>query len=127
MRSTVLVCLDPKLKLRYGLPIAYYKGLSLRWQAHLLFATTTMKRTRSLSPLAVSKKSRTGAGSPFAPIKIATAEAAAAVQTDPPFLRLLGALRNVVQRPSKGQSIVYWMRMGDLRSRCHFFSTRVSI
>ncbi|KIK42534.1 hypothetical protein CY34DRAFT_23937 [Suillus luteus UH-Slu-Lm8-n1] len=74
-----------------------------------------MKRTRSLSPLAVSKKSRTGAGSPFAPIKIATAEAAAAVQTDPPFLRLLGALRNVVQRPSKGQSIVYWMRMGDLR------------
>ncbi|KAG1731169.1 DNA photolyase, FAD-binding/Cryptochrome [Suillus occidentalis] len=74
-----------------------------------------MKRTRSSSPLAVSKKCRTGAGSPFAPIKIATPEAAAAVQTDPPFLRLLGALRNVVQKPSKGQSVVYWMRMGDLR------------
>ncbi|KAG1752675.1 DNA photolyase, FAD-binding/Cryptochrome [Suillus paluster] len=36
-------------------------------------------------------------------------------QADPPFLRLLDALRNVVQKPSKGQSVVYWMRMGDLR------------
>ncbi|KAG2141806.1 DNA photolyase, FAD-binding/Cryptochrome [Suillus bovinus] len=73
-----------------------------------------MKRVRSPSPLAMSKKGRT-TNSPFAPIKIATAEAAATVQTDPPFLRLLDVLRNVVQKPSKGQSIVYWMRMGDLR------------
>ncbi|KAG2156169.1 DNA photolyase, FAD-binding/Cryptochrome [Suillus clintonianus] len=72
-----------------------------------------MKRARSPSPLAMSKKGRTN--SPFAPIKIATAEAAAAVQTDPPFLRLLDALRNVTQNPAKGQSVVYWMRMGDLR------------
>ncbi|KAG1755580.1 DNA photolyase, FAD-binding/Cryptochrome [Suillus lakei] len=72
-----------------------------------------MKRARSPSPLTMSKKGRTN--SPFTPIKIATAEAAAAVQTDPPFLRFLDALRNVTQKPSKGQSIVYWMRMGDLR------------
>ncbi|KAG2367271.1 DNA photolyase, FAD-binding/Cryptochrome [Suillus spraguei] len=75
-----------------------------------------MKRTHSSSPLAMSKKGRI-VNSPrsFAPIKIATAEAAAAVQADPPFLRLLDTLRNVVQKPPKGQSIVYWMRMGDLR------------
>ncbi|KAG1833381.1 DNA photolyase, FAD-binding/Cryptochrome [Suillus variegatus] len=73
-----------------------------------------MKRTRSPSPLAMSKKCRT-TDSLFAPIKIATQEAADSVQTHPPFLRLLDALRNVVQKPSKGQSIVYWMRMGDLR------------
>ncbi|KAG2116073.1 DNA photolyase, FAD-binding/Cryptochrome [Suillus discolor] len=73
-----------------------------------------MKRARSPSPLAMSKKGRT-TDSLFAPIKIATAEAAASVQTHPPYLRLLDALRNVVQKPSKGQSVVYWMRMGDLR------------
>jgi hypothetical protein len=84
------------------------------------FITTMMKRARSPSPLAMSKKGRT-THSHFAPIKIATASAAATVQTNPPFLRLLDALRNVVQKPSKGQSIVYWMRMGDLRSRCCFF------
>ncbi|KAG1866500.1 DNA photolyase, FAD-binding/Cryptochrome [Suillus subalutaceus] len=73
-----------------------------------------MKRARSPSPLAMSKKGRT-TDSLFAPIKIATAEAAATVQADPPFLRLLDALRNVVQKPPKGQSVIYWMRMGDLR------------
>lgn len=109
-------------KLRCRLPIVYDVYMSM-----LLFVTTMMKRTRSRSPLAVSKKGRTGTCSPFAPIKIATAEAAATVQTEPPFLRLLDALRDVAQKPSKGQSIVYWMRMGDLRSRCCFFSTCVSI
>ncbi|KAG0709751.1 DNA photolyase, FAD-binding/Cryptochrome [Suillus ampliporus] len=72
-----------------------------------------MKRARSPSPLTMSKKGKTN--SPFVPRKIATGEAAAIVQADPPFVRLLDALRDVVQNPSKGQSIVYWMRMGDLR------------
>lgn len=49
--------------------------------------------------------------------RIATADAAAAAQANPPFLRLLAALPSVVQNPQPGKSIVYWMRMGDLRSK----------
>ncbi|KIJ20270.1 hypothetical protein PAXINDRAFT_68784 [Paxillus involutus ATCC 200175] len=73
------------------------------------------KRARSPSPVNTLKKTRVDHTSSFAPRKIATAEAAAAVQANPPFLRLLDEVRNVVRNPQLGKSIVYWMRMGDLR------------
>ena len=73
------------------------------------------KRARSPSPASTSKKGR--AAHPFMPRKIATAAAAAAAQANPPFLRLLAEMRNVVQNPQPGNSIIYWMRMGDLRSK----------
>ncbi|KAH0839897.1 DNA photolyase, FAD-binding/Cryptochrome [Lanmaoa asiatica] len=71
------------------------------------------KRARSPSPASMSKKGRTA--HPFAPRKIATAEAAAAAQANPPFLRMLAEMRNVTPNPQPGKSIIYWMRMGDLR------------
>lgn len=81
----------------------------------LPFLSTMSKRARSPSPPSMSKMGRTT--HPFAPRKIATAEAAGAAQANPPFLRLLADMRNVVQNPQPGKSIIYWMRMGDLRSK----------
>ncbi|KAG6821605.1 hypothetical protein H0H93_000114 [Arthromyces matolae] len=52
---------------------------------------------------------------PFRPIKVATAVAASAVDADLPLSKLEAALEQTVQNPAKGQSIIYWMRMGDLR------------
>ncbi|KAH7929419.1 hypothetical protein BV22DRAFT_1002728 [Leucogyrophana mollusca] len=75
--------------------------------------TSMSKRARSPSPLTMSKKSRSN--QTFAPRKIATAEAAAAVQANLPLPMLLEAVRTAVQSPKKGLSVVYWMRMGDLR------------
>jgi deoxyribodipyrimidine photo-lyase len=80
------------------------------------------KRARSPSPVNTLKKTRVDHTSSFAPRKIATAEAAAAVQANPPFLRLLDEVRNVVRNPQLGKSIVYWMRMGDLRSELVLFA-----
>ncbi|KAN0097489.1 DNA photolyase, FAD-binding/Cryptochrome [Tylopilus felleus] len=71
------------------------------------------KRPRSPSPVSLPKKGRTAPS--FMPKKIATVEAAAAAQANPPFMRLLTEMRNVVPNPQSGKSIVYWMRMGDLR------------
>ncbi|KAK0490822.1 DNA photolyase, FAD-binding/Cryptochrome [Armillaria novae-zelandiae] len=76
------------------------------------------KRARSLntSPPASVKKSRTtGLSSAFKPNKIATQEAAAAVDANPPFPILLKAVKDGIKDPLKGKSILYWMRMGDLR------------
>lgn len=58
------------------------------------------------------------------PKKIATVEAAAAAQANPPFMRLLTEMRNVVPNPQSGKSIVYWMRMGDLRSEWFYHKMR---
>ncbi|KAK0242569.1 DNA photolyase, FAD-binding/Cryptochrome [Armillaria nabsnona] len=82
-----------------------------------LFRTTMQKRARSLntSPLASAKKFRTGSSSTFKPNKIATQEAAAAVDANPPFPILLKAVNDGLKDPVKGKSVVYWMRMGDLR------------
>ncbi|KAF9464436.1 FAD binding domain of DNA photolyase-domain-containing protein [Collybia nuda] len=63
-------------------------------------ATTTVKRARANN---------------FVPIKIATASAAAAVDADPPLQKLLKMVRAGGKNLKKGSSIVYWMRMGDLR------------
>ncbi|KAK0206352.1 DNA photolyase, FAD-binding/Cryptochrome [Desarmillaria ectypa] len=78
------------------------------------------KRARSLStsPSASVKKTRTtglSSSSTFKPNKIATHEAAAAVDANPPFPILLKAVEDGLKSPAKGKSIVYWMRMGDLR------------
>jgi len=51
--------------------------------------------------------------------RIATADAAAEVDDDPPFLQLVGALEaaNKQVLPKRdGNCVVYWMRMEDLRS-----------
>ncbi len=52
----------------------------------------------------------------FAPVKVATAEAAAAVDANPPLLLLENELKKAVEKPRIGDSVIYWMRMVDLRS-----------
>ncbi|KZT26858.1 hypothetical protein NEOLEDRAFT_1177049 [Neolentinus lepideus HHB14362 ss-1] len=52
----------------------------------------------------------------FLPNKIATAEAAAKVDVDPPLQKLLQAVKDGVKNPGKGEAVVYWMRMEDLRT-----------
>ncbi|EEB99062.1 hypothetical protein MPER_01320, partial [Moniliophthora perniciosa FA553] len=47
--------------------------------------------------------------------KVATANAAAAVDADPPLPKLLQAVKDGVKNPNKGECVVYWMRMADLR------------
>jgi deoxyribodipyrimidine photo-lyase len=65
----------------------------------------------------VNKKSRVGLErSTFNPTKFATAENAAAVVADPPLPKLLKAVQDAIKNPAKGDSVVYWMRMADLRS-----------
>ena len=53
---------------------------------------------------------------PFYPIKVASPEAAAAADVTTPFSRLQMALDGKFQPPKKGDCVVYWMRMSDLRS-----------
>ena len=56
----------------------------------------------------------------FLPNKIATAENAAKVDAHPPLLTLLDAVRDHGTNAdvAKGDCVVYWMRMEDLRSAC---------
>ncbi|CCM03144.1 uncharacterized protein FIBRA_05266 [Fibroporia radiculosa] len=80
-----------------------------------------LKRARSLSPpgvrssLIMSPTKRTRTDANFLPNKIATAEAASKVDRDPPFFKLLNALKDNARSSPKGASVVYWMRMEDLR------------
>ena len=62
-----------------------------------------------------AKRSRTTATS-FAPRKVATAKNAAAVDANPPLGKLLEAVKNQNTKVKKGNAVVYWMRMADLRS-----------
>ncbi|KAI1795162.1 DNA photolyase, FAD-binding/Cryptochrome [Ganoderma leucocontextum] len=80
------------------------------------------KRERSLSSSAhaspdhyAMKKTRQDVK--FLPNKIATAENAAKADAAPPMLQLAEAVRTNVQKPPKGECVVYWMRMEDLRIR----------
>lgn len=59
-------------------------------------------------------------GKPFHPIKVASQEASAAADAKTPFSRLKMALERL-QSPQKGDCVVYWMRMSDLRSYSPFF------
>jgi len=74
------------------------------------------KRTRSSEPERTSKKAHKESQNETKYIKIATAEAAAAAQKETPLEKLTAALNNGVTSPAKGDAVVYWMRMEDLRS-----------
>lgn len=53
----------------------------------------------------------------FLPKKIATAQGAAAVDKHPPFLTLEKTMDKNPKDQKKGESVVYWMRMQDMRSK----------
>ncbi|THV08429.1 hypothetical protein K435DRAFT_832911 [Dendrothele bispora CBS 962.96] len=76
-----------------------------------------MPATKRPSPSTTSQphQKRQKSTSTFTPRKVATAEAAAAVDKDPPLYKLLNAVEDGAKRPEKGQSVVYWMRLADLR------------
>lgn len=66
----------------------------------------------SSSPVSINKRPHFTS---FRPNKIATRQNAAAVDADPPFNKLLSVLKGIVKDARKGDSVVYWMRMGDIR------------
>lgn len=68
---------------------------------------------RSPSPVP-AKKPRTDAA--VVQNKIATAEAAARVDADPPLTKLTALLDKGFKPAQKGDAVVYWMRMEDMRS-----------
>ncbi|KAJ7507943.1 FAD binding domain of DNA photolyase-domain-containing protein [Mycena galericulata] len=70
---------------------------------------------RKLSSATSSPAKRLHAAPVFRPRKIAAFDAAAAVDSSPPLPKLLMALKDGVGSPKKGDSVVFWMRMGDLR------------
>jgi deoxyribodipyrimidine photo-lyase len=57
----------------------------------------------------------------FLPNKVAEAEASAKVDANPPLAKLVNAMKSGVQSPEKGEAVVHWMRMADLRSTSSFF------
>ncbi|KAF9076794.1 DNA photolyase, FAD-binding/Cryptochrome [Rhodocollybia butyracea] len=63
----------------------------------------------------IAKRPRSGSALSFAPRKVATAPNAAAVDADPPLRKLLEAVKERNQKVKKGDAVVYWMRMADLR------------
>lgn len=78
------------------------------------------KRPRSLTgaPAISEKRARSQSASAFAPYKIASAEAAAAVDANLPLTKLINAVKEGAKNPvANGECVVYWMRMGDLRGK----------
>ncbi|KIY74171.1 hypothetical protein CYLTODRAFT_340648 [Cylindrobasidium torrendii FP15055 ss-10] len=71
-----------------------------------------VKRPHSDDNLGASKRARR---INFSPNKVATQEAAAQVDENPPYTMLLEAAKTFMVKPGKGDCVVYWMRMGDLR------------
>jgi deoxyribodipyrimidine photo-lyase len=71
---------------------------------------------RGLSPAASPSSKRARTSPAFRPKKIATVDAAAAVDSDTPLSKLLKAVEDVGKKSKATESVVYWMRMGDLRS-----------
>ncbi|KAJ7638961.1 FAD binding domain of DNA photolyase-domain-containing protein [Roridomyces roridus] len=69
---------------------------------------------RKLSNAAAASPSKKQCLAAFRPNKIATPEAAAAVDANPPLPLLLKAVQDVGSK-SPRDSVVFWMRMGDLR------------
>ncbi|KAF9534204.1 DNA photolyase, FAD-binding/Cryptochrome [Crepidotus variabilis] len=72
---------------------------------------------RPLTPTETTDKvaKKTRISKTFAPNKIATAEAAAAVDANLPLAQLNDVMEKTVKKPQKGDSVVYWMRLADLR------------
>lgn len=91
----------------------------LSFAFNILQSVSTMPK-RSLSSTSVNgvdnKRPKT-TNLKFTPNKVASHDAAAAVDADPPLPKLLKAVEDGVKNPAKGESVVYWMRMGDLRSK----------
>ncbi|KAF9268092.1 hypothetical protein L218DRAFT_984313 [Marasmius fiardii PR-910] len=75
------------------------------------------KRATSTTPESPSKKPRVDhkSGLSFTHRKVATARAAAAVDANPPLFQLLQAVEDDLKQQEKGEAVVYWMRMCDLR------------
>lgn len=82
-------------------------------------ASSTLKRSHSPdSSMSNTKKMRQPV--PFRPNKISTPEAASEVDRDPPLQILLKAVHNGIPEATESKSVVYWMRMGDLRGKLLF-------
>ncbi|KAI0068783.1 hypothetical protein BV25DRAFT_1986350 [Artomyces pyxidatus] len=79
------------------------------------FTVSMAKRTSSLSFSSSPAKKTRPADVRVVHNKVATAEAAAKVDGDPPLGRLIQALEECNVLPVKGHSVVYWMRMEDMR------------
>ncbi|KZV76131.1 hypothetical protein PENSPDRAFT_741498 [Peniophora sp. CONT] len=86
-----------------------------------LLTTTMAKRARTSSPASPSTERQ---GSPskkpksdahFVHNKIALADAAANAEKDPPFKKLMEAVEHTAKSPKKGECVVYWMKMEDIR------------
>lgn len=74
------------------------------------------KRERSASATHDAvKRTRVASPGSFTPIKVATPEAAAAADANPPLKQLVEEMKKGVKVPSKGDCVVYWMRMTDMR------------
>lgn len=73
---------------------------------------------RALTPTEATETTakKTRISKTFAPNKISTAQAAAVVDANPPLEQLNKLLDKMLKKPAKGDSVVYWMRMADLRS-----------
>lgn len=83
---------------------------------HRLTPSNMSKRERS--PAAMDegvKRTRVAVPVTFAPFKVASAKAGAAVDAKPPLTQLVEAMSKVVKNPAKGDCVVYWMRMTDMR------------
>lgn len=79
------------------------------------------KRASSLST-SPSKKLRLEPS--FSVLNIASPEAAAAADADPPLGILLRTLKDVPsESPETGDAVAYWMRMEDMRSERTLLST----
>lgn len=93
---------------------------------------TMVKRSRSNSPTVLKRAASddsmkpavsTGAQSmkktrrdvEFLPNKIATAENAAKADKNPPFVQLTQCMNSTLKTAGGGESVVYWMRMEDMR------------
>ncbi|KAJ7276521.1 DNA photolyase, FAD-binding/Cryptochrome [Mycena haematopus] len=87
----------------------------------MLLRATMPKRALSPAASPLPKRARTSAA--FRPKKIATADAASAVDSETPLSLLLKIVKDSARGNARsGSSVVFWMRMGDLRS---FFGSLV--
>lgn len=91
----------------------------------LFFTMTKRARSSSLENDSVShpspKKSHSNNAAKNAYIKVATQENAAVADKHTPLSKLNNLLKkNSKVNSPKGDAVVYWMRMEDMRSNCHF-------
>ncbi|KAJ3550051.1 hypothetical protein NMY22_g648 [Coprinellus aureogranulatus] len=101
----------------HGLKVALPFRTTTYLHQSLHFSGLSMsKRERTPSSTEDAKKrTRVAHSTTFNPIKVASVEAADAADANPPLQQLIKAMELAVQSPAKGDCIVYWMRMADLR------------